>query len=75
MTARVLAEWGRGPISSFAAILSGKIWKHVKNIAGSKGLRPLAGAGAEPRLSSKCLRITIQPSIDFPGITAWYVGF
>ncbi len=37
MTGKVLAEWGRGPISSFAAILSGKIWKHVKNNADSKG--------------------------------------
>ncbi len=52
MTGRVLAEWGRGPISSFAAMLSGKIWHNVKNIAESKGLSPLAGSGAEPRLNS-----------------------
>ncbi len=43
MTCRFLAKWGWGPISSFAAILSGKIWKHVKNIVDSKGLSSFGG--------------------------------
>ena len=49
MSRRLIAEWGWGPISSFVSHVFRKIWKHVKNIEGSKGLRPLAGFGAEPR--------------------------
>ena len=40
---------GRAPFHLLLAVAFSKIWKHVKNIMGFKGLSSLTGFGAEPQ--------------------------
>ena len=52
---------GRGPISHWFAKAADKLIKYCD----SKGLRPLAGSGAEPRLNRYLLYKTVEVTFGF----------